>query len=97
METGALVAHLSTSRLLASHKDDARLEVRSKEGDVVFSIPFIKYLLNMQMLSSDDQYYLDCEDTYNCSFYLSGENGAWLPSTIIINNWVVVPQQQDNL
>ena len=97
METGALVAHISTSRLMAANIDDARLEVRTKDGQTVFSIPFIKYVLQLQTFTSNHQYYLDCEDTYNCSFYLSGESGTWLPSRIIINNWVVVPEQHDTI
>lgn len=95
VEAGALVAHLSTSRLLSSHSDDARLEVRNREGKAVFSIPFIKYVTEMQTLTDDHQYYLDCEDTYNCSFYLTGENGTWSPAMIIINNWVKVPDQKE--
>lgn len=97
METGALVAHISTARLMAAHKDDARLEVRTKEGKTVFSIPFIKYVLQLQTFTSDNQYYLDCEDTYNCSFYLTGESGTWTSTCIIINNWVVVPEQNSTI
>lgn len=97
METGALVAHLSTSRLMEAHKNDARLEVRAKDGQTVFSIPFIKYVLNLQTFTNNDQYYLDCEDTYNCSFYLTGESGTWMPARIIINNWVVVPSQNSDI
>lgn len=97
METGALVAHLSTSRLMEAHKNDARLEVRTKDGQTVFSIPFIKYVLNLQTATNDHQYYLDCEDTYNCSFYLTGDNGTWMPARIIINNWVVVPDQNSDI
>lgn len=97
VESGAMVAHISTSRLMEQHAQDARLEVRTREGDVVFSIPFIKYVLQMQTLTNNSQYYLDCEDTYNCSFYLSGESGTWMPARIIINNWVVVPGQSDTL
>ena len=97
VKSGAMIAHISTARLMAAHKSDARLEVRTKDGDVVFSIPFVKYILQMQTLTNNEQYYLDCEDTYNCSFYLSGENDSWMPSRIIINNWVVVPSQNDHL
>lgn len=96
VKSGAMIAHLSTARLMANHKD-AKLEIRRKNGDVVFSIPFIKYILQMQTLTNNEQYYLDCEDTYNCSFYLSGINETWMPSQIIINNWVVVPGQNDHL
>ena len=98
VEAGALVAHISTARLLAARQADARLEVRNRAGHTLFSIPFIRYLLEMQTFTSDGQYYLDCEDTYNCSFYLSGENETWMPSCIIINNWVRVPDQvEDNI
>ena len=97
METGALVAHISTARLLAAHQNEAKLEVRTKDGQTVFSIPFIKYVLQLQTFTSDSQYYLDCEDTYNCSFYLTGESGTWMPARIIINGWVVVPEQNDTI
>ena len=97
VEAGALVAHLSTSRLMEAHQNNARIEVRNKEGETVFSIPFIKYLLQMQTFTNDGQYYLDCEDTFNCSFYLTGENGAWIPARIIINNWVKVPDQDADI
>lgn len=97
VEAGALVAHLSTARLVATHQDDARLEVRNRDGATVFSIPFIKYLLEMQTFTSDRQYYLDCEDTYNCSFYLSGDGDRWMPAMIIINNWVKVPDQSGSI
>ena len=97
VEAGALVAHLSTARLMAAHKGDARLEVRNREGATVFSIPFLRYLLEMQTFTPDGQYYLDCEDTYNCSFYLSGEGEHWAPALIIINNWVKVPDQNGSI
>ena len=97
METGALVAHISTSRLMEAHKNDAKIEIRTKDGQTVFSIPFIKYVLQLQTFTQDGQYYLDCEDTYNCSFYLTGESGTWMPAQIIINNWVVVPEQNSTI
>ena len=97
VKAGALIAHISTSRLMAGHSEDARLEVRNKEGKTVFSIPFIQYVTEMQPFTKDYQYYLDCEDTYNCSFYLSGENELWTPYCIIINNWVKVPDQSDSI
>lgn len=98
VEAGALVAHISTSRLLESNVASARLEVRKNTGETVFSIPFIRYLLEMQTFTRDSQYYLDCEDTYNCSFYLTGEeDGTWMPARIIINNWVRVPDQNADI
>lgn len=100
VQTGALISHLSTSRLMEHNNESAKLEVRDKDGKTVYSIPFIKYLMNMQTYTSDHQYYLDCEDTYNCTFYLTGakeELGEWIPLQIIINNWVLVPNQNGGL
>lgn len=102
VEAGALIAHISTSRLMQHRQDDARIEVRNKAGETVYSLPLIKYLTQMQTFTSDHQYYLDCEDTYNCTFYLTGEKedpstGAWVPMQIIINNWVIVPPQSGEL
>lgn len=99
MKAGAMISHLSTSRLMASHVEDARLKVLDKEGNEVFAIPFIKYLLEMQTFTDgekkDNQWYLDCEDTYQCSFYLIGDQGTWSAYRIIINNWVKVPDQNE--
>ena len=103
VEAGALVAHLSTSRLMHSNAADARLEVRDRDGKTVFSIPFIRYVTEMQTFTNDSQYYLDCEDTYNVSFYLTGDQGVdesgeyWIPVRIIINNWVRVPDQSEEI
>lgn len=103
VEAGALIAHLSVARLMASHKETARLVVRDKEGSEVFAIPFLKYLLEMQTFTSTrsaektEQWYLDCEDTYNCSFYIIGDQGEWTANRIIINNWVKVPDQDETL
>lgn len=99
MESGALIAHLSVSRLLESHSATARIAVRDKEGKEVFSVPFIKYVLQIQDDTDDNQYYLDCEDTYNCSFYFNGvtPDGTWIPFNIIVNNWVVVPDQNEEI
>lgn len=97
MKAGALVAHISTSRLLASHAADARLKIVNKDGEEIYGIPFIQYLLEMQTFTNgkdkDYQWYLDCEDTYFCSFYLIGDLGNWSVYRIIINNWVKVPDQ----
>ena len=100
VESGALISHISVSRLMASHEDDAKIVVRNPEGEVVFSVPFIKYVLRMQDFTDgaakDNQWYLDCEDTYHCSFYLAGAaDGTWSATRIIINNWVVVPKQNN--
>lgn len=106
MEAGAIIAHISVGRLMAAHKDSARMVVRDKEGNEVFAIPFLKYLLEMQTFTEpsrasgavkDEQWYLDCEDTYQCSFYITGDQGLWTANRIIINNWVKVPDQNEGI
>lgn len=99
MSSGALIAHLSVARLMDSHSANAKIVVRNKEGKEVFSIPFIKYIMELQDVTGDNQYYLDCEDTYNCSFFIGGErpDGTWIPYSIIVNNWTKVPDQQEEI
>ena len=101
VEAGALIAHISTSRLMADNSESARLEVKDSTGKTVYSLPFIKYLIQMQTFTDDQQYYLDCEDTYNCTFYLTGgkegDDGNWVPLQIIINNWTKVPDQSGEI
>ena len=98
MESGAMIAHLSVSRLMANHAEDARIVIRNKNGTEVFAIPFIEFVLGLQTFTKqgtdkDHQWYLDCEDTYNCSFFFTGYDQTWTAFRIIVNNWVVVPDQ----
>lgn len=102
LPAGALIAHLSTARIMASHaagEPQGRLEIRDKStGEVLFGVPLVAYLLEMRndmFARFGDQEYLDCEDTYNCSFFLMADgSGRWLAQRIIINSWVKVPDQQ---
>ena len=98
MESGALIAHLSVSRLMAGHADKARLVIRNKNGTEVFAVPFIKFVLALQTFTTpgtlkDNQWYLDCEDTYDVSFFFTGYDQTWTAFRIIVNNWVIVPDQ----
>ncbi|MCH5177191.1 MAG: FimB/Mfa2 family fimbrial subunit [Prevotellaceae bacterium] len=102
LESGAMIAHLSVNRLMATHADNARIVIRAKDGTEVFAIPFIKYLLEMQTFTKagtnkNQQWYLDCEDTYYCSFYFTGYDQTWTPVRIIVNNWVKVPDQDETV
>lgn len=98
MESGTMIVHMSVSRLMANHAENARLVIRNNLGTEVFAIPFIKFVLGLQTFTKqdtekDEQWYLDCEDTYNVSFFFTGYDQTWTAFRIIVNNWVVVPDQ----
>ena len=98
MESGAMISHLSVSRLMANHAEDARIVIRNKNGTEVFAMPFIKYVLALQTFTQpgtdkDHQWYLDCEDTYDVSIFFTGYDQTWGDFRIIVNNWVYVPEQ----
>ena len=84
------VAELTTARLMTDHRP--LLVVRNKQtSETVLSVPVVDYALlvkgnyNRQM---EDQEYLDRQDEYNMTFFI--HNGQWLSSSIIINSWRVV-------
>ena len=83
------VAELSTGRLMANA--ETKLTITNKEtGEVVFSIPLIKYLSVYKTVANYDmplQEFLDREDEYVLHFFLNG--GEWLKTQIIINDWIV--------
>ena len=92
---GVAVAEMTTGRLMA----DARpiLVVRNlAENKVVLSVPVVDYALLVKgnyNRAMDDQEYLDRQDEYNMTFFLD-ESGDWVSSTIIVNSWRVVLNNQ---
>ena len=91
--TGFLVAELSTSRLMADH--NPLLTVTDKEtGNVVFSLPLVKYFLMMKSdrySRMDNQEYLDREDEYAVMVFLENKDDeGWLAAEIVINGWRIV-------
>lgn len=87
----ALVAYaeFSTSRLMAG--SDARLVIkRVSDGRNVLSVPLVNYLLLLKSLHFDKmgpQEFLDRESRWNMILFL--ENGRWLDTHIVINDWIV--------
>lgn len=84
------VAELTTARLMTDHRP--LLVVRNKQtSETLLSVPVVDYALlvkgnyNRQM---EDQEYLDRQDEYNMTFFI--HNGQWISSSIIINSWRVV-------
>lgn len=83
------VAELSTGRLMTDAKTELTI-TNKQSGEVVFSIPLIKYLSVYKTVANYQmplQEFLDREDEYVLHFFLNG--GEWLKTQIIINDWIV--------
>ena len=93
-KAGYLKADISTARLMVDR--DCRINIVDKErGKVVFSIPFIKWALELRSenyRSMDDQEYLDREFDYNLMVSLDDNSEGWTATEIIINGWHLLTQ-----
>lgn len=99
---GSALWQLTTSRL--DTDSNARLQIRRKStGKTVIDISPIEYaLLVKEFYNGDmtDQEYLDRQDEYDMTFYLSddpsgpddpsGDGATWLSTVVIINNWRII-------
>ena len=92
---GVAVAEMTTGRLMADNRPI--LVVRNLEEDkVVLSVPIVDYALLVKgnyNRDMSDQEYLDRQDEYSMTFFLD-ESGDWVSSTIIVNSWRVVFNNQ---
>lgn len=83
-------AEFSLSRLMAT--SPARLLVcRADDGQTVFSIPLVDYLLllkSQQFESMTAQDFLDRESQWSMIFFLDG-GSHWISTQIVINGWTV--------
>ena len=88
---GVVVAEMTVGRLL----ENARpvLVVRNlQENKVVLSIPLVDYALLVKgnyNKAMSNQEYLDRQDEYSMTFFLD-ESGDWISSSIIVNSWRIV-------
>ena len=92
---GVVVAEMTVGRLVEGQRPV--LVVRNLLDDkVVLSVPLIDYALlvkgNYNKVMSDQEY-LDRQDEYSMTFFLD-ESGNWISSSIIVNSWRVVLNNQ---
>ncbi|MDE5880293.1 MAG: FimB/Mfa2 family fimbrial subunit, partial [Muribaculaceae bacterium] len=82
-------AEFSTSRIMFGGKD--RLIItNANNGNTILSIPLAEYLLlykSERFSTMPSQQYLDREREWNMILFL--QNGIWLDTEIIINDWIV--------
>ncbi len=94
-----VVAELTTSRLMMSNRDNARLKVsRADTGETIVSIRLIDALLLVKGYDNSrkltDQQYLDYKDEYDMTFFLD-QNHRWLDGLIKIESWRVVYKEYE--
>ncbi len=93
---GASLAEFTTSRLFIENNPTLTI-YNTLTGLRVLSIPVIDYALLVKGYTNrkmSDQEYLDRQDEYNMTFFLD-EDGHWLSSVIIINNWHIIRKEVD--
>lgn len=84
------VADLKINRLMANRK--AMLSIHTDEDSLVARIPLVDYALltrNNYSRPMTEQEFLDRQDNYTLTFFLSREY-SWIGTCIIINSWRVV-------
>lgn len=96
-----IISDLSTARMIAGEENEMFLTIRNSDnGDIIARIPIIQYaLLTRQYYEQayghemTDQEFLDREDEYQLTFFLS--QGRWISTYIYINSWRVVIHDYD--
>lgn len=99
----SLLFELSTGRLMVD--SDAMLTVhRNWDNKDIIRIPLVDYLLLVKGHYEDrngreigDQEYLDRQDDYSMVFFIDPNSNWYVAGGIYINNWAVVPPQENPL
>ena len=95
-ELNMAVAELSVARLMADENPILTI-TKAEDGKEVLTIPLIDCCLlykRAKYADLDNQEFFDREDEYNFTFFLD-EYDNWLSSTIIINSWRYVQNDED--
>lgn len=95
----AVIAETVIGRVMMRN-DPMLVVTRLTDDEEIIRINLRRYMLlvkgnyNRQM---GDQEYLDRQDDYTITFYLDSDNSWYMASGIYINNWYVVPEQNENI
>ena len=95
-ELNMAVAELSVARLMADENPILTI-TKAEDGKEVLTIPLIDCCLlykRAKYADLDNQEFFDREDEYNFTFFLD-EYDNWVSSTIIINSWRYVQNDED--
>lgn len=94
-----LLFEMTTSRLMADHEPVLTIHREWDNRDVV-RIPLVDYLLLVKghyNESMSDQEYLDRMDEFNIVFFIDANSNWNIAAGILINNWTVVPPQEEGI
>lgn len=90
-ESGYMISEIATARLLTDH--EMRLSIVEKaSGETIFSMPVIRWAREFRSekyASMDDQEFLDRQDEYALTVFLTGGE-RWTAVEIVINGWHVM-------
>ena len=92
-EGNFLQVELSTCRLMTDHDPVIEVVDTGNDNKVIFSIPLVKWALNLRSANYKDippQDYLDREDNYNLMLWMDSNDDGWFGAEIKINDWHVV-------
>lgn len=92
-----LLAEMTTGRLMSDRRPTLVLH-RNSDGEDVFRIDLIKYLLLVKgeynrLLT--DQQYLDRVSSFTLMFFLDADRNWYTAGGVYINGWRIVPPQQE--
>lgn len=93
---GGSLAEFTVNRLFMSNNPTLTVKVHDT-GRTVFSVSLRDYALLVKGFyheKMDNQEYLDRQDEYNMTFFLTGDK-QWLSSEIIINDWRILRRTTD--
>lgn len=93
-----LTADFSMNRLIAGAQSWLTV-TRKVDGMEMLRIPFIEYLLLVKdhYGNMSDQQFLDRQDEYTLKFMLDDNDRWYVSGGVFINNWAVVPPQENPL
>lgn len=95
----AVIAETVIGRVMMRN-DPMLVVTRLTDGEEIIRINLRRYMLLIKgnyNQGMDDQEYLDRQDDYTITFYLDAENSWYMAAGIYINNWYVVPEQNEEI
>lgn len=94
-----LRAERTIGRLMAD-REPVLVVRRNSDGEQIVRLPLVRYLLMIKgeyERHMTPQEFLDREDTYRLTFFLDGGDAWYRSAGILINKWVVVPPQDEDM
>ena len=94
----SLMFEFSTSRLILDRGATLTVRLDSENRDII-RIPLLDYFILVMghYPEMSEQEYLDRQDDYSILFFIDGNSDWYRPGGIYINQWAVVPPQDEEI